>query len=213
MKAKILSLNVGQPQTLEWNGKKMKTSMIKTPQQELEVGELAIDGDSFVFKGHGTPDKVLYAYGLKSVMQYMALFGRSSYDPGALGENVLLDDLDEKQVSVGDVFQFGEVRAQATFPRIPCSKLDFRMQHAKGRQSMVDLGLSGIYFRILKTGKIRLNDRVERIEEAKVRFSIANLCHKATHNIPLTSEERVRALENGAFPETMIEKWRALIKQ
>jgi MOSC domain-containing protein YiiM len=211
MNAKILSLNVGHPQPIEWNGKSLVSSMLKTPQEgPLVVSERTIVGDSFAnSNSHGMIDSVIYAFGMKSLLLYTSMLGRNDYAPGALGENVTLDDLDEYEVSVGDVFQFGEVRAQATFPRIPCAKVDLRMQHKDGRQLLVDCGRSGIYFRVLKPGKIHHHDNVERVEQSKVKFLISEIYLKATKNIPLTGEEVERAIANGAFPVKMIERWRA----
>ncbi|MGZ3722724.1 MAG: MOSC domain-containing protein [Bdellovibrionales bacterium] len=212
MKSKILSLNVGGPAPMEWQGKSIVSSMRKSPVPFLNVHLYNIDGDSFAHtRVHGLPHSVLYIAGVKSFLEYMHLLGRDQYEPGSLGENITVDDFDEKKISVGDVFQIGEVVAQATFPRIPCSKLNTRMQHAEGQKLLQECGRSGIYFRILEPGKIFPNDSVERIEEAKVKFLISDIYAKALRHRPLTNEDRNRALSNGAFPEGMLEKWRTLI--
>src|SRR5438874_1872249 len=110
MKTKILSLNVGGPAPIEWNGHRIISSMKKSPVQELNVHLYNIDGDSFASpQHHGTPDSVLYVFGMKSILEYMNMLGRTTYQPGALGENVTVEDLDETKVSIGDVFQIGPV--------------------------------------------------------------------------------------------------------
>src|SRR5438874_1267699 len=46
--ANILSLNVGVPQKMEWNGRSIVSSMFKQPVPgPLVVGPLSIEGDSF----------------------------------------------------------------------------------------------------------------------------------------------------------------------
>lgn len=195
---------------MEWHGKTITSSMLKTPVPFLNVHLYNIDGDIFANpQAHGVPHSVLYIAGEKSFLEYLKLLGRKVYEPGSLGENILTDDFDENKISVGDVFQIGEVVAQATFPRIPCGKLVFRMQDENGQKYFQDSGRSGVYLRILEPGKIYPHDTVERIEPAKVTFLISDLYAKIVRNTPLTDEERERAIRNGAFPEKIIQRWLA----
>ena len=188
------------------------SSMLKAPIPEpLVVHMETIDGDRFAnVNSHGTHDSVLYAFGVKSALEYMALLGRTEYIPGSLGENVTLDELDETQVSVGDIFQFGEVRVQATFPRIPCAKVNLRMEHDDGQRLLQEVGRSGVYFRILKPGKIHAHDAVERVEQAPVKYLISEIYSTTVQRKKLSDIEFERAMKNGAFPLEEMEKWRSL---
>jgi MOSC domain-containing protein YiiM len=206
MKAKILSLNIGGPAPMEWEGKSVLSSMKKEPVAgPLVVHEDRIEGNSFASPNfHGTPDSVLYAYGMNSAKIFMKELGGGDYKAGATGETITLDELDEKEVSVGDIFRFGEVLAQATYPRIPCGKVNFRMHHAHGQQAMKDCGRSGVYFRILKTGKISLNDVVERTELANHRVSIFDLYEKIVKNEKFSGAMAEMARANGCIPERIL---------
>lgn len=207
MKSKILSLNVGTPKTVEWDGKSIETSMLKTSVNELRVHELSIDGDKFANpKHHGTPDAVLYAYGLDGLDDYFARLGRG-YVYGDLGENLTLDRLDESEVSVGDVFKIGSVVAQATFPRIPCVKINFRLENPAGQKTMIEAGRSGVYFRILQPGVIKSGDTFELVERAKVPFSIKEVYERMVGGVKVTDADLERVKANGAFPEARIAKW------
>src|SRR4051812_30960101 len=97
---KIISLNLGEPALMEWQGKSIVSSMLRhAVPGPLQVHLDHIDGDKFANpQAHGNIDAVLYAYGMTSVMEFMMALGRTDYAPGALGENVTLDALDEKQV-------------------------------------------------------------------------------------------------------------------
>src|SRR6185312_1348714 len=91
--AKILSLNVGEPADMPWNGRSIRSSMLKKPVKSLIVNLKNIEGDSFASpEYHGTPDSVLYGFGMKSILKFLALLGRSEYSPGELGENLTLDE-------------------------------------------------------------------------------------------------------------------------
>ena len=194
---------------MEWQGKSISSSMLRHPVEgPLVVHEDHIEGSSFANTNvHGTPDSILYAYGLTSIMVYMKALGRSDYQPGALGESVTLDELDETQISVGDIFKFGEVWAQVVYPRIPCSKLNYRLQDERAQKAMQDCGRSGVYFRILKPGKIYKTDEVQRIESSQYPFLLSDLYQKMVNGISLDHNEMEVAVANGAFPQKMIQMW------
>lgn len=209
MTAKILSFNIGGPQLIEWNGKSITSSMHKLPAEgPLIVYKDRIEHNSFANpQFHGTPDSILYIYGLKSAQKFVERLGIEKYMPGMTGETITVDHLDETLVSVGDIFQIGEVTAQATYPRIPCGKVNFRMQHVEGQKAMQECGVSGVYFRILTEGKIHKTDDVKRVESAKHRYSIYELYPKMIKKLPPTKEEYEIMKANGAFPERLVEGW------
>ena len=212
MESKILSLNIGHPAPMEWNGRTIVSSMLKHPVPgPITIHHDHIEENSFaqpIF--HGTPDSVLYAYGLESALEFAKRLGLQEYLPGATGETVTLDRFDEFKISVGDVFKFGEVIAQATYPRIPCGKVSFRMQHELGQKAMQECGRSGVYFKILKPGKIHLTDRVTRFEKAEHELLISDV-YKVIVNLAKPTRDLInRAKANGALPPKFIEKWESV---
>jgi MOSC domain-containing protein YiiM len=181
--------------------------MKKTPVAQLNVRDLSIDGDKFANSNfHGTPDSVLYAFGVDALDAYFKTLGLT-YVYGDLGENLTLDHLDERDVSVGDVFQIGEVVAQATFPRIPCAKINFRLAHPQGQKAMIDLKRSGVYFRILNPGVIKAGDHFELIEKSETPFSIFEVYERMVGGVPVTEADLARVKANGMFPEARISRW------
>jgi MOSC domain-containing protein YiiM len=208
--SKILSLNIAHPETIAWDGKSIESSMHKHSVPHLDISMTHIEGDSFAnTKHHGTPDAVLYAYGADAIADFMKRLGRTSFENGDLGENITLDVLDEGIVSVGDVFKIGGVIAQATFPRIPCSKINFRVQDPLGQKVMIDAGRSGVYFRILKPGRIVPTDAFRLFEAAKVRFTITEVYERMVGGMRVTPADVERVRANGAFPEQRIARWLA----
>lgn len=194
METKIISLNVGNPDVMEWNGKKVTSSMNK----KSVIGPLIVSlnnvaGDSFQSSQlHGTPDSVLYAFGLPSILEFMQRIGYKTHASGGLGENLTLEDLDEKEVMVGDVFSIGDVLAQATFPRIPCSKVNIRMQHPDGQKEMLAVGRSGVYLRILQPGRICATDIMKRVSKTKTpSISIHELFRIYRKSMKLEEVERL----------------------
>jgi MOSC domain-containing protein YiiM len=181
--------------------------MLKSPVDALEVGPLHVTGDQFANpKHHGTPDAVLYALGLETLQTFFERVDRPLVY-GELGENLTLDVLDEREVSVGDIFQIGGVVAQATFPRIPCAKINFRFKHALGQKTMIEMGRSGVYFRILEPGTITMSDRFERRERAPVGFTISEVYERMVGGVKVTDSDRERVHANGAFPMNRVARW------
>ena len=178
------------------------------------VNEKNIEGDSFDYKGHGTPDSVLYAIAVKSIQGYADEMAHlksepvENYQPGDLGENLTLDDFDEKLVSVGDIFQIGEVLAQATYPRIPCGKVNISVQHMEAKKRLEEHGRTGVYFRILKPGRILSTDQVVLKTPATTRISIHDVFTQLHNKRVWTDEEKERARQNGAFPEEIKSKFK-----
>ncbi len=209
MTSKIISLNIGDPQAMVWNGKSIHSSMHKHPVAgPLVVHFDRIEGNSFANPNfHGTHDSVLYAYGIPSALKFMKLIGGTEYVAGATGETLTLNEFDEAQISVGDIFEVGSVLAQATYPRIPCGKVNFRMQHPEGQRAMQLCGASGVYFRILREGIISAHDTVTRVEKSKNIFLISDLYHKIVYNEKFTPDELQTALSIEAFPKRLIEKY------
>ncbi|MGZ3695146.1 MAG: MOSC domain-containing protein [Bdellovibrionota bacterium] len=213
MKSKILSLNIGHPAPMEWNGKSIVSSMLKHPVPgPLVVHRDHIQGNSFAHpEFHGTLDFLLYIYGLPSIASFLRTLKMdpSGYIPGTTGETLTVDDFDETKVNVGDTFQIGEVIVQANFPRIPCGKVSFRMQHEQGQKAMQDCGRSGVYLRVLQPGKISMGDSVVLKEKAKVTFSIFELYGLQVKKEKPSAEQLERAVANGAFPVKYLQRWLA----
>ena len=209
MSANILSLNIGGPAEMKWQGKSILSSMLKHPVRGPLVVHLdRVEGNSFASpQVHGSTDAILYAFGLSSAEKFAHQLGLEQYIPGSTGETLTVDRLDESEISVGDIFQIGQVVAQATFPRIPCGKVSYRMQNEHGQQAMIDCGRSGVYFRILEPGLIHLNDKIQRTERTAHPFLISRLYELITKNQRPLPTELEAAKQNSAFISKQLRRW------
>jgi MOSC domain-containing protein YiiM len=212
LRAEILSLNIGHPRPHEFNGRSVVSSMVKTPVPgPLQVDFTEIHDNSFAQpQYHGTPDSIVYAYGLKSAQSFVERLGRDRYDIGSTGETLTVDDLDETQVHVGDVFQAGETQLVATFPRIPCGKVSICLKHEDGQRAMQECLRSGVYFRVLKPGRIARGDRLERVRASNVHLPIAEVYQVVVQNLTPQADQLARAEASGYFPARMLTKWKTL---
>lgn len=207
MKSKILSLSISKPEALQWNNKTISSSMNKRSVDQLIVHEDRIEGDIFAETSiHGTADSILYIVSKTMGDQFFQKIGLGEYQKGAIGENILVDEFDESQVNVGDIFQIGEVQVQATFPRRPCSKVNFRFQNPEAMKAMLDLQRSGVYFRVLKPGVIRKTDEVVLAKKTDAPFSIRELYILFTKQRPATQDDYDRLSKNSGLPAKQLKK-------
>ena len=125
---KILSINVSEPKKITFNGKELITSIYKIPvNKTVNLTELGLEGDRQAdLQVHGGYDKAVYAYSHKHYDYWSGELGESFTDYGLVGENLTIDDFDEKDINIGDVLEIGDTRLQISQPRIPCYKVGIK---------------------------------------------------------------------------------------
>lgn len=203
---KIVSVNVGKPKQVLWQGKEVLTSIFKYPVDgPLAVKKLNIAGDEQAdLSVHGGLDKAIYAFSFDTYAWWQKTLGLSTLEPGAFGENLTLDTLDESKIFVGDVFAVGSCELQAVQPRQPCFKLGIRFGDMKILKTFNDYHRCGVYFRVLKEGQIQAGDSLQLIRSEKTKASISEL-FQFYKDKWVTTPERARELLQ--IP-SMNESWR-----
>jgi MOSC domain-containing protein YiiM len=175
---KVLSTNNGKPEPFTSKNGIEKTSMNRKPQSAgITLDFEGVQGDSFDEpQFHGTPDNKLYALGLETHRLFSKEIGAAQiFTAGAFGENLTMDEIDESKIFMGDIFDIGSTQVQATYPRIPCSKLNLRFQNPKALPIFFKLRRPGVYFRVLKAGKIITGDELKLLSHQKNSISIREL--------------------------------------
>ncbi|MFA7083253.1 MAG: MOSC domain-containing protein [Arcobacteraceae bacterium] len=190
--AEVLYVKVGQVTTtvLENNARKELVSGIKkTPVQKAYLTKTGFNTDA---QGdllhHGGENKALFCMGVKTYQGINALCQTSfAYDEVAhFGENLILSNVGEKDICVGDVYDIGETRVQVTQPRQPCWKLSANTQVKTMTKQIFQSGLTGWYCKVLKEGEIRANDTMKLIQREYPVLTI-ELLNKLIVN-PMVSE-------------------------
>lgn len=174
---KLLAISVGQPKSFDFKGKQISTSIFKDPiSGPVQVFKENIEGDRQAdLKVHGGADKAVYAYGYDTYPWWQETLNKEQLPYGALGENLTLDRLDEQKIYVGDVFSLGSCELQAVQPRFPCFKLGIRYGDQKIIQTFNRYRRPGVYFRVLKEGRIQAGDSMKLIRSEALRASIDEL--------------------------------------
>ncbi len=156
----LLSVNVSLPVEVEYNGKQISTSIFKKAVfDSVSVTEQGLAGDQQVdLENHGGGHKAVYAFSVKHYDYWMERLELDDLMLGHFGENLTLTDLDESQLCIGDQLKINDCILEITQPRVPCFKLGMVFNDNSFPKRFIEHGATGIYFKVLQTGKIQVGD-------------------------------------------------------
>src|SRR5258707_14606599 len=117
--ARLLTVNVGVPRDVAWQGKTVHTAIWKTPVKGPRmVRRLNIDGDGQGdLTGHGGERRAVFVYQVDSYRYWQDQLGRNDFTYGQFGENFTVDGLSDKEVCIGDRYRIGGGLFEVTGPR------------------------------------------------------------------------------------------------
>ena len=98
MAARLLSVNVGQPRDIAWEGKTVHTSVWKSAVRGPRlVRRLNVDGDGQGdLAGHGGEHRAVFVYQMDSYRYWQSELGRNEFTYGQFGENFTVEGLPDK---------------------------------------------------------------------------------------------------------------------
>jgi ferredoxin-NADP reductase/MOSC domain-containing protein YiiM len=177
MTARLVSVNVGMPKDVPWNGKKVHTGVWKTPVEgTVMVRRLNIDGDGQGdLAGHGGEQRAVMVYQTESYDYWRDFLGRDDLQPGNFGENFTVSGLDDHDVCIGDRYRIGDAEFEVSQPRVTC----FRVGMCLGVPEMPNLLVSqhrpGFYFRVITEGLVRAGDAIVLTRRGRHELSVADV--------------------------------------
>ncbi|GAA4244863.1 MULTISPECIES: MOSC domain-containing protein [Winogradskyella] len=171
---KIISTNIAQPTKFIWNGEEITTGIYKKPTDvPIYLGKKDVRGDEVSDrKVHGGEFKACYLFSANQYPYWQGLYPNLDWTYGMLGENLTVENLDEKQLFIGDVYKLGNALVQITQPREPCFKFAHKFGTEAVLQQFIDQGYSGTYIRVLEEGHVKTGDHFKLITSAKDSVSI-----------------------------------------
>jgi MOSC domain-containing protein YiiM len=114
--ARLLSVNVGLPRHVAWNGKSVRTAVWKSPVEGRRfVRKLNIDGDGQGdLTGHGGEHRAVFVYQIESYHYWERFLGRNDFVYGQFGENLTIEGFPDNEVCIGDRYQIGDAILEVT---------------------------------------------------------------------------------------------------
>jgi MOSC domain-containing protein YiiM len=124
-----------------------------------------LDGDDQADRrAHGGPDKAIYAYAIEDHRWWETDLERG-IDSAAFGENLTTEGIELTTAVVGERWYIGSTVFEVSEPRLPCWRLNLRMDDPHFVQRFAAAGRPGAYLRIIEEGDIGVGDRVEIVSQ------------------------------------------------
>lgn len=184
--ARLLSVNVGLPRDIAWQGKTVHTAVWKAPVQGPRVvRRLNVDGDGQGdLAGHGGEHRAVFVYQMDSYRFWQSELGRNDFSYGQFGENFTVDGLADREVCIGDRYRIGSALFEVTQPRVTCYRVGIRMNEPQMAALLVARGRPGFYLRVLEEGPVEAGDEIVQVGTGPERmtvFEVNALLYKPGH--------------------------------
>lgn len=160
--ARLLSLNVGLPRDVAWQGRTVHTGIWKAPVDGPRmVRRPNVDGDGQGdVAGHGGEHRAVFVYQDDSYRYWQDQLGRTDLAYGQFGENFTVDGLADAEVCIGDRYRIGSALLEVTQPRVTCYRLGIRLNEPEMAALLVKHGRPGFYFRVIEEGQAEAGDEI-----------------------------------------------------
>ena len=183
--ATVVSVSVGGPRDVDRNGRPAKTAIWKTPVTgRVQARGVNLDGDDQADRrAHGGPDKAIYAYSSEDRSWWETDLGRS-IEVGGFGENLTTEGIDLTSAVVGEQWRVGSTLLEVSEPRVPCWRLNLRMDDRRFIQRFAAAGRPGTYLRIVEEGDIGAGDSIEVVAVPDHSLTVGEVARIFHHDHP-----------------------------
>ncbi|MDR6478150.1 MOSC domain-containing protein YiiM/ferredoxin-NADP reductase/ferredoxin [Burkholderia sp. OAS925] len=204
--AQLLSVNVGLPRDIDWNGRTVHTGIWKNPVPGRRwARRLNLDGDGQGdLAGHGGEQRAVFVYQMESYRYWQEQLKRSDLVYGQFGENFTIEGMPDSAVCIGDRYRIGDALFEVSQPRVTCYRVGIRMNEPRMPALLTSSGRPGFYLRVLQEGEVGAGDEIVKVGEATERMTVAEV------NALLYSPDHPRdRLERALRIEALSPGWRS----
>jgi ferredoxin-NADP reductase/MOSC domain-containing protein YiiM/ferredoxin len=208
----LLSVNVGMPKDVPWQGKTVFTAVFKDAVSGARrVAKLNVDGDGQGdLGGHGGEQRAVFVYQLDSYHYWERELGRDDFVHGQFGENFTIEGPGDEEVCIGDRYQIGSAIFEVTQPRVTCYRVGIRMNDPRIPALLVSHRRPGFYFRVLQEGEVEAGDEILKLASGPEQMTVAEV--SALLYLPgHPRQQLLRALRIPALSAGWQESLRALL--
>jgi ferredoxin-NADP reductase/MOSC domain-containing protein YiiM len=172
---RLVSVNVGMPADVEWQGRTVRTGIWKhSVAGRRMVRRLNVDGDGQGdLAGHGGVNRAVFLYQLESYRYWQAFLHRDDFSYGQFGENFTVEGLADDEVWVGDRYRIGSALFEVSQPRVTCYRVGLRMNEPQMPTLLVAHRRPGFYLRVLEEGWVEGGDTIELVERGPEAMTVA----------------------------------------
>jgi len=173
----LLSVNVGLPKNVSWQGRTVFTGVFKDPMPgSRRVGRLNVDGDGQGdLAGHGGERRAVFVYQIASYRYWERELGRDDFVFGQFGENFTVEGLGDDEACIGDRYRIGSATFEITQPRVTCYRVGIRMNDPRIPALLVSHHRPGFYFRVLEEGEVQAGDKIIKLSPGPEQMTVADV--------------------------------------
>ncbi|MBV8291269.1 MAG: MOSC domain-containing protein, partial [Mycobacterium sp.] len=175
--ATLVSVNVGLPKNVAWNGRTVYTGVWKQPVVGPRmVRRLNVDGDGQGdLGGHGGENRAVLVYQLDSYRYWSHELHRDDLQPGHFGENFTVEGLPDDGVCIGDRYRIGQAVFEVSQPRVTCYRVGLRLGEPQMAALLVSHRRPGFYFRVITEGEIEAGQDIVKVGSGPEQVSVAEI--------------------------------------
>jgi ferredoxin-NADP reductase/MOSC domain-containing protein YiiM len=190
--ASLLSVNVGMPKDVPWEGRTVHTGIWKSPVPgPCMARRLNLDGDGQGdLAGHGGEIRAVLVYQVQSYDYWRTELDRDDLEFGEFGENLTVDGLPDSEVCIGDRYRIGHAEFEVTQPRVTCYRVGMRLGRPDMPQLLVAHHRPGFYMRVITEGVVEAGDEIVKTSSGRHGMSVADI--DALLYLPDRDVERMR---------------------
>jgi ferredoxin-NADP reductase/MOSC domain-containing protein YiiM len=176
---KLISVNVSMPKTVYHQGRVVNTGIYNEPVTgRVMVRKLNVEGDGQAdLKVHGGVYKAVYIYDIENIRYWRKVLERDDLSYGHFGENFTVEGMPDDRIHIGDVFRVGGAVFEATQPRVPCFKLEIKMDLPGFSGRFLASGRLGFYCRVIEEGEVGAGDAIERVQVGPEKITVREFAH------------------------------------
>ena len=176
-RAVVMSVNVGMPKDVPWQGRTVHTGIWKSRVKgPVMARRLNLDGDGQGdVAGHGGEQRAVFVYQIDSYRHWAEHFGRDDFEYGEFGENLTIDGLADDEVCIGDRYRIGEAEFEVTQPRVTCYRVGLRLGEPQMPALLVSHHRPGFYFRVITEGHVQAGDRIVKTRTGPHALTVAEI--------------------------------------
>ena len=174
---RLISLNVGLPRDVVWQGRTVHTGIWKHPVDgPRRARRLNVDGDGQGdLAGHGGEQRAVFVYQLDSYRYWEQELGRDDFELGQFGENFTVEGLADDEVCIGDRYRIGDAEFEVTQPRVTCYRVGIRLNDPRIPALLVSHRRPGFYLRVLREGDVRAGDEIVKLASGPESMTVAEV--------------------------------------
>jgi MOSC domain-containing protein YiiM len=209
---KLISVNIGLPREIVWQGQSVVTGIFKEPVQgRIPLRKLNLDGDGQAdLTVHGGEYKAVYCYPVAHYEYWRRELPLHDLPMGAFGENFTVESDLEDEIHLGDRFSVGTSEVVVTQPRLPCYKLQIKFGLEDMIRRFLASGRTGFYVSVAREGEVGAGDEMHRTGRDPEGVSVSEITRLyLTDDYSDEDVPRLRqAIRISALPESWKHKFR-----